>query len=121
MTQENFKKIIEILKSNSDKQRILYKNGVDLIDFSEGYNSIISLLLDEIYGTVGNEWIGWFCYDNDFGRGGLKAYDGEVEIVKNVDELWKYIEDNHNKKQSSSHCSNCKSSKENCVCKFIKK
>jgi hypothetical protein len=121
MTLETFKKIIESLQSNIDRERSLYKLGLDLINFTESYDVIISLLFKEIYGTTGNEWIEWYCYENDFGRGKLKAYDGNIEIMKSVDELWKYLEDNYNKKQSSSHCSNCKSSKENCVCKFIKK
>jgi hypothetical protein len=121
MNFENFKKTIEMLRDISEKQRILYKNGIDLINFSESYDSIISMLFEGIYGTVGNEWIGWFCYENDFGRGKLKAYDGDIEIIKNIDELWKYLEDNHSIKKYSSYCSNCKSSKENCVCKFIKK
>ena len=41
------------------------------------------------------EWIGWFCFDNDFGKGTLSATDAHQNpICQDVDGLWAYLTEN---------------------------
>jgi len=87
-----FEKIISDIKACSESERAIYKAGIDLINYSDSYNTIISLLLKAYYGKSGEEWISWFLYD----RGeddSYKAYDKEGnEICRNVKELWELVE-----------------------------
>jgi hypothetical protein len=78
----------------------LYKNKVDLIDFSDEYDSIISDLLIEIYGEEGYNLFSWFCYELKFGKEvsikNPRAWDKKGNpICYNLHTLWDYLESNH--------------------------
>ena len=120
MQLEKFKKIIDSIRESSDRTQQLYKLNVDLIGYDDKLYEAINIMFEDIYGTQGNEWIGWFCYENDYGRHDLQAFDGDNRICQTVEDLWEYIEQNHSQKTGSTYCSKCQSTKENCACKFIK-
>jgi hypothetical protein len=64
-----------------------------LIDFVDPYHGIIHSLIREIYGDEGLDWWSWFCYENDFGRGTLEAWDeNETPICYDLKSLWEYLE-----------------------------
>lgn len=96
MKFETFSKIIEQLKSSTEKNEAAYKLGIDLIEFTEDYVSIIESLIKEIYGESGADWFGWFCWENDFGEGDLTASDGDDPICYDVKSLWEYLENIEN-------------------------
>ena len=96
MTYENFLKVI-LHQQKMDRQiDEAYNLKIDLIEFVDGYNEIISTLIKEIYGEDGYEWYSWFCYDNDYGTGTLTAneIDG-TPICYSHETLWEYLETNH--------------------------
>jgi hypothetical protein len=93
MTYEKFLKVVLSLQKQDAQYSILYKNGVDLIEFTELYHIIIDALIEEIYGKEGLDWFGWFCYENKFGQGGLEAFDeNKNRICYSHESLWQFLE-----------------------------
>ena len=94
MNLEKFTEIINTLSKESETAGELYKLKVDILDFLDPYHGIITLLIKEIYGEEGNDWFGWFCYENDFGKGNLEAWDENGNpICYDVKSLWECLEE----------------------------
>lgn len=93
MTREKFKKVVGLLEAHSYKSEMIYKYGVDLIDFTDDLQKVISILMKEAFGKEADDWISWWLYEKDFGkRDDLKAYDKDgAEILDTIDELYDYI------------------------------
>lgn len=68
MTYERFLKVILSLQKQDKVLDNLYKNGVDLANFTDPYHDIISELLTEIYGEEGYDWFSWFCCESEYGQ-----------------------------------------------------
>lgn len=99
MTLKKFEELIQDLKNIEQNITVLYKLKVDLIEFAEPYQKVITNLLKEIYGEEGYDWISWFCYDCDFGEKQLGAWDeNKNPICYDIKSLWEYIEKNHKTK-----------------------
>ena len=93
MTYENFLKVTLSLQKESRVISELYKLNVDLIEFLDPYHQIISLLIEEVYGKEGAEMFDWFCWENDFGQKGLKAFDkAGNSIYHSHESLWAFLE-----------------------------
>jgi len=97
MEFKKFEKIVTLLKEQGDREVNAYDLNIDLLDFVDPYNSVIDLLIREVYGDVGDDWFGWFCYENDFGRGDLDADDAGVPICYDIPSLYTYLETNYKK------------------------
>ena len=98
MTLEKFTEVIDSLKKTGEDLNKLYKLNVDLVEFVEPYETIISRLIKEIYGEEGYDWFSWFCYDRDFGEKELGAWDeNENPICYDIKSLWEYLESLRNK------------------------
>lgn len=94
MKLEDFKKLIQTLKEADTQIDDAYKAKIDLIDFVDVYHGVITLLLKEIYGEEGEDYLSWWLYENDFGRGGLEAYDEDgKQILRTEEELWEFLEE----------------------------
>lgn len=92
MNFETFKKLIEQIKENEETLNYLYPK-VDLINFADGYNGVITILLKCYYGEEGEDWISWYLYERDPERG-LLAHDKDGnEICSSLEELWKTCEE----------------------------
>jgi len=93
MTYETFLKITLELQRQERIVDDLYKNKIDLLEFIDPYHGLIHLLFKEIYGEEGVDWFSWFCYENDYGRGGLEAWDADKNpICYSLESLWEYLE-----------------------------
>jgi hypothetical protein len=97
MKLETLTKVIETLKNQSEVTNQLYKLNVDLVEFADPYESVITILIKEIYGEEGYDWFSWFCYENDFGRKMSKknprAWDkDEKPICYDIESLWNCLE-----------------------------
>lgn len=96
MTKEQFIEVIKFHKQSTDNLNEYYKMGLDLLDNKnspvEPLFKVINILFDSIYTEEGVEWISWYIYDNNYGEMGLTAFDGEIQICKNIDELYDYIQ-----------------------------
>lgn len=93
MKLEHFEELVNKLKFISDRHDVLYKNGIDLLDYDDSYQNIINILIKEVYGEGGCDWFGWFCYENDFGRKELGAWDDNKNpICQDIKSLWEFLE-----------------------------
>jgi NADH:ubiquinone oxidoreductase subunit len=97
MKLEKFIKIVDLLKKQTEVTNQLYKLNVDLVDFADPYESVITILIKEIYGAEGYDWFSWFCYECDFGskvsKKNPRAWDkDEKPICYDVKSLWNYLE-----------------------------
>lgn len=105
MTFENFKRIVDIMVQNSAKLGGSYELGIDLIEFSEGYNSVIDYLWSQLLTTTGLDWFNWFMYEKNYlcdgvGNPEMQAFSqtssGEkIEILKDLEGLYKYLTENN--------------------------
>ena len=96
MKLEVFEKVINQIKEQDDKISTLYKMGVDLIEFSDSYSSLRSLLLRAYYGEDGEDWISWFLYERDSSVGAdpNQAWDKDgTPICYDIPSLWKCVEE----------------------------
>ena len=93
MTYDRFLKIALGLQKIERVIQTLYDNGLDIMNFVDPYYTIISELLLEVYGEEGHDWFSWFCYENDFGTGGLSAKDKKGNpICHSFESLYEYLE-----------------------------
>jgi len=73
-----YSRFLWIMLSLQKEDRIVkkaYDIGVDMINFLDPYHRILSTLILEIYGEDAHGWWDWYCYENNFGQGGLSATD----------------------------------------------
>ena len=93
MTYENFLKVITVIEKQDKAVSALYDLKVDLIEWTDPYGAIIVELLKEIYGEEGVDWFNWYCYENNFGTGGLQAWDENKNLIcYDYKSLWEYLE-----------------------------
>lgn len=93
MRYQEFSEMILTLKEQREKISRIYNDGVDLINFMDSYHKIFNTLILEIYGQEGLDNFQWFCYENNFGEGDLKAQDGDGNrILYDIRSLWWYLE-----------------------------
>jgi hypothetical protein len=98
MTYDKFSEILKTLEKNMKDTLDLYKLNIDLINFTDPYDKVISILIEEIYGKEGADWFLWFCYENDFGKKKLEAFDeNKNAICRTPKEIWKFLEKNYKK------------------------
>ena len=86
---EVFERIVFELKEQQEKLDKVYEAGIDLIDFTGPYESVISMLIGSIYGQEGRDTFDWWCYERDFGkRTDLKMTDKDGnELCRTIEEL----------------------------------
>lgn len=89
MTLANFENLINTLTKDLHKARELYKLGVD-IDNDEMLK-VVEMLITEVFGTEKHEMISWFVYENDGGKGNLKATKDGESICYDIKSLYEYV------------------------------
>jgi hypothetical protein len=100
MTYEKFSEILEKLETQEKRREVLYRNGLDLIDYSDPYEYVIGRLFIEIYGEEGWDWLSWFMYENDCGQKGYEARDENGELIcQDAKSTWEFLETNYNNKK----------------------
>lgn len=121
MKYEDFLKVILTLQKANQEISKLNDLNIDLINFVDPYQEIISTLIKSIYGEEGLSWFEWYCYESDFGERDwskgdtyLKKDDGTMELIYKRGEkkagayddrnnpicfshesTWEYLEKNH--------------------------
>ena len=94
----DFKKIIENRQKESERQMSLYDLGVDLLNFHNYNLENEDILLHSIYTEEGMDWFDWFLYEKlpQPNTNDIKAWDENgIEILKTVEELYEYLEENY--------------------------
>lgn len=93
MTYERFLKITLELKKQDEIVSSLYQNKVDLLEFVDPYHSVVSELIEEVYGKEGYDWWSWFCYESDYGTKGVCAWDEKGNpICYSFESTWEFLE-----------------------------
>ena len=93
---EVFERIIFELKEQQQKLDKAYEAGIDHINFTGSYESVITMLIGSIYGQEGKETFDWWCYEKNFGeRTDLTMTDKDGnELCRTIEELHQYLEEN---------------------------
>ena len=93
---EVFERIVFELKEQQEKLDKAYEAGIDHINFTGSYESVISMLIGSIYGQEGKETFDWWCYEKNFGeRTDLTMTDKDGnKLCRTIEELHQYLEDN---------------------------
>ena len=96
MKLEVFEEVIELLKKHQSKIDAAYKAEIDLVNFCDTLEQVISLLIGSYYGKEGKETFDWWCYDKNWGeRTDLTMTDKDGnELCRTVEELHQYLEEN---------------------------
>lgn len=95
MKYETFEKLILELEGVSERCSKLYDLGVDLMNYDEPLQKINSILMLEIFGEKGKDWIDWYIYERVSHSGEiLKAWDkDDNEICNDIPSLWETVKE----------------------------
>lgn len=92
MKQEVFQHMLDTIRAQEAKIDKLYELEIDLINFTDSYNSTINMLLSVYFGKEGVEWIDWYLYERA-GRADITAYDCDGNLICYDDQsLWEEVE-----------------------------
>lgn len=99
MTLEKFekymleiKKYLDSVDRASKAVQVLASDSFAIVDFAGPLLSAYIRLLSENVGDK-SEWIDWFVFENDFGKGGMVAgKEGDMQLVDTVEKLYNLIE-----------------------------
>lgn len=80
MKKRAFEKFINLSIKNGKKEKIIYDNGLDLINFMDEHFKINSILLESIYGEDVSNIISDFITDNIYGE--LEEHKNNYLIYK---------------------------------------
>ena len=96
MKIEVFKEIVELLKSQSEKDNAVYALDIDLTEFNSSLQKVVSHLIGAIYGESGLDTFDWWCYEREWGtRADLEFKSEEgVLLCETIDDLHQYLEFN---------------------------
>ena len=91
MTKEAFIDLIERMKATAETINQAYQLKIDLIEFSDQWEQIITILLKELFTEEGYDWICWWAYED-----GRKAYeevgDEVIEVpMDTAEDLYNYL------------------------------
>jgi hypothetical protein len=93
MEFETFKKMIDLLEEQSELIHKVEDSNIRLLEFMDPMYGVITILMTEIYGKDKEDMIGWFCYENNFGKGHLKVWDEEEKpTCYSLESLYNFLE-----------------------------
>jgi hypothetical protein len=95
-----FKECIGYLIQMHNRSSSAYKEGVDLLEYTDPYDKCLNLMWGEILTEYGEDWLSWYLYEKDGISGNpredIKAWDkDENEICENLENLHAYLLENN--------------------------
>jgi len=97
MKKETFIKVMELINSADQRNDMLYKAGIDSLEYSDIYHSIIHLLGVSALTEEGWDWVEYYLYEiplfKDFDGKCGKYDDGRPIYLINIEELWNFLEE----------------------------
>lgn len=101
MKKVTFLKLLDLISNVGKDAEKLEKLGIDVCESTlvNGMCELFDAVMEDAYGQEGLERIQWWVYEKSHNPE-LKAYktneyDKGVEIIRNVDELYNYLEEHH--------------------------
>lgn len=98
MNKITFLKLLDLITNVNKDAETLENLGIDISECSliVGMCEMFDTIIEEEYGQEGLDWVQWWIYEKA-SNPDLKSFEtneeGEqVEIVRNVDELYDYLE-----------------------------
>lgn len=95
MTFKEFKAVNDLMVSHHIKVSKAYDLNIDLLDFGNEQEVVITMLWSQILTVEGLDWFSWFMYEKDGISGkprkDLNAKDGGKEICKDLKGLYNYL------------------------------
>lgn len=79
--------------NNKEVDRV---NGILTVDWicdvTGRHHKLVTSLMEKLF-DFHNDWIDWFCFENDFGRTGhvCRENDGPDVPIKNAGDLWDFV------------------------------
>lgn len=100
MKKYTFTRFIEISIEKGKKEKNIYSNGLDLINFLDEYTKLNSILLNSIYGESTSDIISDFICDSIYDelenhKSNYVVYDNDNNIIADcstIDSLYYYSE-----------------------------
>jgi len=90
MTLKTFTEFINKLQKVNKRTSDLYNLNVDLIDFTDGFNNIISLMLEEIFNELQVDIIEWWLYE-DVEKHLFNEEGKMTDDLTKIEDLYNYI------------------------------
>lgn len=97
MKKEIFKKILSLKKEVDeyvDQVEDILKIDIFETKSVDNFYTLFDIAFKNEYTIEGFDWISWFVFEK-MDREEIKAYDNDIEILKNIDELYEYVESNY--------------------------
>lgn len=100
MKKETFIRFLELSIENGKKEKAIYDNGLDLINFIDQYSKVNNVLLSSIYDEPVSNIISDFILDNVYdelekNKSNYLIYDNDENIVADcstIDGLYDFVE-----------------------------
>ena len=90
MTLKTFTEFLNKLQKVNKRTSDLYNLNVDLIDFTDGFNNIISLMLEEIFNELQVDIIEWWLYE-DVEKHLFNEEGKMTDDLTKIEDLYNYI------------------------------
>ena len=93
MTLTELQHLLNLMDADNKRTREAYRLGIDLSEFDEPKQEVISILLKHVLNEDQYECITWWMHEKDFGRReDLQMWDKDGnEICRTVEELHEYL------------------------------
>ena len=93
MTLPELQHLLNLIDTDYKRKMDAYKLGIDLSEFDEPKQEVISILLKRVLNEDQHETLCWWMYEKDFGRReDLQMWDNDgKEICRTVEELHQFL------------------------------
>jgi|688.fasta_scaffold00580_21 hypothetical protein len=99
MTFNKFKTLADLMVAQNQKVSAAYKLNIDLLDFNNSQDVLISNLWSYILTDHGKDWFDWFMYEKNYIHDGignsLTATDDGKPICEDLQGLYDYLVENN--------------------------
>jgi hypothetical protein len=93
MTLTELQHLLNLIDTDYKRKMDAYKLGIDLSEFDEPKQEVISILLKRVLNEDQYETLCWWMYEKDFGRReDLQMWDADGnEVCRTVEELHQFL------------------------------
>ena len=99
MTFNKFKTLADLMVAQNQQVSAAYKLNIDLLDFNNSQDVLISNLWSYILTDHGKDWFDWFMYEKNYIHDGignsLTASDDGKPICEDLQGLYDYLVENN--------------------------